>query len=188
MPFSHGLTHREIVIAGTEEQMQAVKDEIQKIIGTTAGTSREYYEQPVGMPQPWNGNMSSMFNQVMDLSQMQQYLSQMQMGGSYYPMPSVNGAAPPPLPPPPPSAGDMDVDMNGNPNPNPNPNGMNTLPPPPPPPPPMGMYGMGQPYPGYAPPPPSTGMHSPTPAMDMAPSGREEVPPGVDEEEAPPGM
>ena len=68
--------------------MKAAKDEIQRMIGTTAGVGNEYKEQSGGMNTPWSG-MQAMFNGAADLDQMQQFMQmQMQMNNpTFYQMP-----------------------------------------------------------------------------------------------------
>ena len=68
--------------------MKAAKDEIQRMIGTTAGVGNEYKEQSGGMITTWSG-LLAMFNGAADLDQMQQFMQmQMQMNNpTFYQMP-----------------------------------------------------------------------------------------------------
>lgn len=72
--------------------MKAAKEEIQRMIGTTAGVGQEYKEQSQPMNNPWSG-MQAMFNGAADLDQMQQYMQmQMQMSNpSFYQMQQSSG-------------------------------------------------------------------------------------------------
>ena len=96
---------RVINIAGTEEQQQLAKAEIQKMIGTTAGTGHEYKE--VEEVPRWDpmAQMRSMLASGMDFSQMEQYMQmQYQMGSQDYYRAQQSGMAPGPQPTQPVSA------------------------------------------------------------------------------------
>lgn len=123
---------RQITISGTQEQIEAAKSEINRIIGTTAGI-REYRDdefagnttqmnasmppnmQP-GTPMGMLMGMRAMFNSAMDYETMRQFMeSQMYYGMAPPNMPPPNmpppsdaiaSSYPPPPPPPPPAAGD----------------------------------------------------------------------------------
>ncbi|KNB42875.1 hypothetical protein JH06_3357 [Blastocystis sp. subtype 4] len=137
---------RLINIAGTEEQMKAAKEEIQRMIGTTAGVGQEYKEQSQPMNNPWSG-MQAMFNGAADLDQMQQYMQmQMQMSNpSFYHMQQSSESA------------ESKSDASGYP---------------------------VMPYPSFSQPPVQT---APSNHTEDVPPG-DEAPPGVDEDEAPPGL
>ena len=137
------MIHRLINIAGTEDQMKAAKEEIQRMIGTTAGVGQDYKEQNQLLNNPWSG-IQAMFNGAADLDQMQQFM-QMQMNNpSFYPMQQSSEST------------ESKSDASGYPN---------------------------MPYPSFSQPPAQT---TPNP-MDTV-HVVDEAPPGVDEDEAPPGL
>lgn len=132
----------QVFIAGTEEQQQAAKQEIQRMIGTIAGVGNEYREAQGGVPQ-WNpmAGMRSLFNGSLDLDQLQQYMQiQMQISNpNFYQNPAA------------PAVGEQ-------------PEGAQSA------------------YPGYV---PATSEAS---AANPQPEKQEEAPPGMDDNDAPPGM
>ena len=126
--------------------MKAAKEEIQRMIGTTAGVGQEYKEQSQPMNNPWSG-MQAMFNGAADLDQMQQYMQmQMQMSNpSFYQMQQSSESA------------ESKLDAPGYP---------------------------VMSYPSFSQPPVQT---APSNHTEDVPAG-DEAPPGVDEDEAPPGL
>ena len=85
--------HRLVSIAGTEEQVDAAKREIQRLIGTFAGVG-EYDDSTAGAPQ-WSvlSSMHSLFSGSLDLQQLQNYMQGQMANPSFY-------QAPPPMLPP----------------------------------------------------------------------------------------
>ena len=101
---------RTILIAGTEEQQQAAIAEINRVIGTTAGT-REFREDEFakqnGGYMPTMTPMTSMFSSSIDLETMQKFMEKQMMNNAYmYGMQpqggnpgAPEGAPVPPMPP-----------------------------------------------------------------------------------------
>lgn len=88
---------RTIVIAGTEEQQQAAIAEINRVIGTTAGT-REFREDEFakqnGAYMPTMTPMTSMFSSSVDFETMQKFMENQMMNNPYlYGMQAQGGAA-----------------------------------------------------------------------------------------------
>lgn len=90
---------RLVSIAGTEEQVDAAKREIQRLIGTFAGVG-EYDDSTVGAPQ-WSvlSSMHSLFSGSLDLQQLQNYMQGQMANPSFYqapaPLATSDGAAVP---------------------------------------------------------------------------------------------
>lgn len=91
--------HRLVSIAGTEEQVDAAKREIQRLIGTFAGVG-EYDDSTAGAPQ-WSvlSSMHSLFSGSLDLQQLQNYMQGQMANPSFYqapaPLATSDGAAVP---------------------------------------------------------------------------------------------
>lgn len=75
-------------IAGTEEQVDAAKKEIQRLIGTFAGVG-EYDDSTAGAPQ-WSvlSSMHSLFSGSLDLQQLQNYMQGQMANPSFYQAPA----------------------------------------------------------------------------------------------------
>ena len=90
---------RLVSIAGTEEQVDAAKREIQRLIGTFAGAG-EYDDSTAGAPQ-WSvlSSMHSLFSGSLDLQQLQNYMQGQMANPSFYqapaPLATSDGAAVP---------------------------------------------------------------------------------------------
>ena len=90
---------RLVSIAGTEEQVDAAKREIQRLIGTFAGVG-EYDDSTAGAPQ-WSvlSSMHSLFSGSLDLQQLQNYMQGQMANPSFYqapaPLATSDGAAVP---------------------------------------------------------------------------------------------
>ena len=90
---------RLVSIAGTEEQVDAAKREIQRLIGTFAGVG-EYDDSTAGAPQ-WSvlSSMHSLFSGSLDLQQLQNYMQGQMANPSFYqapaPLAASDGAAVP---------------------------------------------------------------------------------------------
>ena len=80
--------HRLVSIAGTEEQVDAAKREIQRLIGTFAGVG-EYDDSTAGAPQ-WSvlSSMHSLFSGSLDLQQLQNYMQGQMANPSFYQAPA----------------------------------------------------------------------------------------------------
>ena len=97
-----GLGLRTVVIVGTEEQQAEARAEINRVIGTTAGT-REFKEDEFASGAqstyiPGVGPLNSIFNSAIDFETMQK-LMEMQMSSSfmYGQQPTPDGQPPQPL-------------------------------------------------------------------------------------------
>ena len=79
---------RLVSIAGTEEQVDAAKREIQRLIGTFAGVG-EYDDSTAGAPQ-WSvlSSMHSLFSGSLDLQQLQNYMQGQMANPSFYQAPA----------------------------------------------------------------------------------------------------
>ena len=81
-----------VSIAGTEEQVDAAKKEIQRLIGTFAGVG-EYDESKAAAPQ-WSvlSSMHSLFSGSLDLQQLEKYMQGQMANPSFFQAPAQPAA------------------------------------------------------------------------------------------------